>query len=384
MNIPHKPIRVLIVDDSPFIRMSLKKILSREPGIEVVDTARDGREGIAKLQALKPDVVTLDVEMPVMNGLQALEEIMRWQPTPIIVLSAVTTDGAKLTMKAFDLGAVEVVAKPSGQQGDDLATLAADIVLKIKSVAGIDISRLSRKETGAPAPKIIVGETPFAGLKKSDPAAFKAGGQEPVQNPGSQGSFPRQRIDIVSIGTSTGGPSALQTVLTKLPKDLPVPVMVAQHMPAGFTAPLAARLNGLCQVTVKEAENGEPLKAGTVYIGPSGKQFQVKKARNEFVAQISLESPIVTLYKPSVDVMFMSLAKEAGAGVLGVVMTGMGNDGMNGMKQLKAMGAFAIAESEKTCIVYGMPRAIVEAGLADRVELLPDIGRMITECVKRR
>ncbi len=380
MSKQRKPIRVLIVDDSPFIRMSLKKILSQDPDIEVVDTARDGREGILKLQALKPDVVTMDVEMPVMNGLQALEEIMRWQPTPVIVLSAVTTDGAKLTMKAFDLGAVEVVAKPSGKQGDDLVALSEDIVLKVKTVAGIDPSRLDRRNVETyrtQVPEKINRE------KISDIAATVN-----VHNTNrvsvAQGVIPRSKIEIVAIGTSTGGPPALQTVLSQLPKDFPVPVIVAQHMPAGFTAPLAARLNSLCQVNVKEAENGEILKPGTVYVGPSGKQFQIARSKNEFVANISVESPIITLYKPSVDVMLMSVAREVGKGVLGVIMTGMGNDGLNGIKSLKSMGAFAIAESEKTCIVYGMPRSIVEAGLADRIESLPDIGKVIIECVKRR
>lgn len=345
-----KKIRVLIVDDSPFIRMSLKKILSSTPDIEVIDTANDGREGILKLQALKPDVVTMDVEMPVMNGIQALDEIMRWQPTPIIVLSSVTTDGAKLTMKALELGAVEVVAKPSGRIGDDLRNLAEDLVLKVKSVAGIDPTRLVRK----------VEKRPYTTV---------------------QGTLPRHKIDIVAIGTSTGGPSALQTVLTKLPKDFPVPVVVAQHMPPGFTAPLAARLNNLCQVNVKEAEDGENLRAGTVYIGPSGRQFQISRNGQAFTANITMDAPIPTLYKPSVDVMFMSLAKEARVGVLGVVMTGMGSDGLQGMKKLKDRGAFALAESEKSCIVYGMPRSIVEAGLADRIELLSDLGKVITDCV---
>lgn len=379
MSKPRKPIRVLIIDDSPFIRMSLKKILSRDSEIEVLDTARDGKEGILKLQALKPDVITMDVEMPVMNGLQALEEIMRWQPTPVIVLSAVTTDGAKLTMKAFELGAVEVVAKPTGKQGDDLVALSEDIVLKVKSVAGIDTARLGRKNIEI---KPLYPDKPVSGVRTGEIAA--SADTQPVSKATVQGVLPRHKVEIVAIGTSTGGPTALQTVLTRLPKDFSVPVIVAQHMPAGFTAPLAARLNGLCQVSVKEAEDGEVLKAGTVYIGPSGKQFQVRKVKNEFIAQVSIESPIATLYKPSVDVMLMSLAKEAGAGVLGVVMTGMGNDGLNGIRSLKAQGAFAVAESEKTCIVYGMPRSIVEAGLADRIELLPDIGKVIIECVNRR
>ena len=359
-----RTVKVLIVDDSPFIRMSLKKILSGDPEIEVIDTARDGHEGIMKVKALKPDVVTMDIEMPVMNGLQALEEIMRWQPTPVIILSSVTTQGAKLTMKALDLGAAEVVAKPSGRNGDDLLALAKDITLKVKSVAGIDPRRLIR-HSPKPQEKLTISLENLSGQNTAH-------------------SWPRRNIEIVAIGTSTGGPTALQIVLSKLPKDFPVPVIVAQHMPVGFTTPLAARLDSLCQIRVKQAEQGEILRAGTAYIGESGKQFQVKKDRNELVAVISTDTPIATLYKPSVDIMFMSLAKEVNAGVLAVVMTGMGKDGLKGIKELKPHGAYTIVESESTCIVYGMPRAIVEAGLADRIEQLPDIARVIIECLNRR
>lgn len=371
MNKVLKKIKVLIVDDSPFIRMSLKKILSEDPEIEVLDTARDGYEGILKIQSLRPDVVTMDVEMPVMNGLQALEEIMRWQPTPVIILSSVTTQGGKLTIKAFDLGAAEVVAKPSGKVGDDLPALAKDITLKVKSVAGIDPRRLKNRLV-TPRSSNIQSEEKSSGL--IDTIVTKKG----------QSLCPGNNIEIVGIGTSTGGPTALQIVLSQLPKDFPVPVIVSQHMPAGFTAPLASRLDSLCQITVKQAEHGEILRAGTAYIGEAGKQFQVKRDRNELTAVVTSDTPIATLYRPSVDVMFMSLAREVGAGVLGLVMTGMGNDGLKGMKELKLKGAFAMAESEKTCIVYGMPRAVVEGGLADRIEQLPDIGKALIECVKRR
>jgi len=364
MSKPLKPIRVLIVDDSPFIRMSLTKILNTFPEVEVVDTARDGKEGILKLRALKPDVVTMDVEMPVMNGLQALEEIMRWQPTPVIILSAVTTEGAKLTMKAFDLGAAEVVAKPSGQHGDNLQTLAEDLLLKIKSVAGIDPLRLKPRAT---EPVKVLQPA------KMIPTVVSSGRR-----------LPQQRVEVVAIGTSTGGPSALQTVLTNLPQNFPVPILVAQHMPVGFTASLASRLNGLSRIKVKEVQDGEVLKPGTAYIGVAGKQFSLTRKSGSLVARVSDESPIATFYKPSVDILFMSLAEQVGAGVLAIVMTGMGSDGLAGMKQLKAKGAFAIAEAEQTCIVYGMPKSIVEAGLADRVEPLPNIAKVIVECVERR
>lgn len=353
MNRPPKPIRVLIVDDSPFIRMALKEILAQDPDIEVVGVARDGKEGIAKLQELKPDVVTMDVEMPVMDGIRALDEIMRWQPTPVIVLSAVTTQGARATMEAFDLGAVEVIAKPTGRSGDDLASMAREIILKVKSVVGSNLASMKIKSWSPPR-------------------------VSPVE------TVAKRRIEVVAIGVSTGGPTALQVVLGQLPRNFPVPIIVAQHMPAGFTAPLASRFDGLCDLKVKEVEEGETLRAGTVYIGEAGKQFEVRKTGAKLIAKISGTTPSTILYKPSVDILFKSLAQEVGQGVLALIMTGMGSDGLEGVKELKAKGAFTIAESEKTCVVYGMPRVVIEAGLADRVEELSNFSRVILEYVGRR
>jgi len=387
------PIGVLIVDDSPFMRMTLQKILNQDAGIKVLDTARDGREGILKLQALQPQVVTMDVEMPVMNGLQALEEIMRWQPTPVIILSAVTTEGTEAMLKALDLGACDVVAKPSGSPGADLQALSRDLVEKVKAAAGVNPARLGSNginpfarsasvPTGAVAPTLAtkVGFGTSAGQSSGQSA-----GQAPRLAPsGKLGIVPKHAIEIVAIGTSTGGPSALQAVLPTLPGNFPVPVLVAQHMPPGFTGPLAQRLNGLCPLKVREGIHGEVLKAGTVYVAPAGKQIQVQRKSGQLILQIGDEAPIPTLYHPSVDVMFLSLAKAVGKGTLGVVMTGMGSDGTKGMKELKAADGFAIAESEETCVVYGMPRSIVDAGLADRVVPLGEIGRTIVECVMRR
>lgn len=382
---PKTPIGVLIVDDSPFMRLTLQKILNQDPGIKVMDTARDGREGILKLQALRPQVVTMDVEMPVMNGLQALEEIMRWQPTPVIILSAVTTEGAQATLKALDLGAFDVVAKPSGNPGADLQALSRDLVEKVKAAAGVNPARLGSKglnpfSTGAAGPTGAVIQT-----MSSKGGSGTTSGQVPrLSFTGKMGLVPKHAVEIVAIGTSTGGPSALQAVLPTLPDNFPVPVLVAQHMPPGFTGPLAQRLNGLCPLNVREGIHGEVLKAGTVYVAPAGKQMQVLRKSGQLTLHIGEEAPIPTLYHPSVDVMFLSLAKAVGKGTLGVVMTGMGSDGTKGMKELKALDGFAIAESEETCVVYGMPRSLVDAGLADRVVPLGEIGRTIVECVMRR
>lgn len=389
-SVPKTPIGVLIVDDSPFMRLTLQKILNQDPGIKVLDVARDGREGILKLQSLRPQVVTMDVEMPVMNGLQALEEIMRWQPTPVIILSAVTTEGAQATLKALDLGAFDVVAKPSGSQGADLMTLSRDLVEKVKAAACVNPARLGRKglnsfSTGASGTVGAVVQT--VGTKVVTPVSTVGTslGQGPrFSGTGKMDLIPKYAVEIVAIGTSTGGPSALQAVLPTLPANFPVPVLVAQHMPPGFTEPLAQRLNGLCPLNVREGIHGEVLKAGTVYVAPAGKQLQVQRKSGQLILHIGDEAPIPTLYHPSVDVMFLSLAKEVGKGTLGVVMTGMGNDGTKGMKELKALEGFAIAEAEETCVVYGMPRSLVDAGLADRIVPLGEIGRAIVECVMRR
>ncbi|HBP63759.1 MAG TPA: chemotaxis response regulator protein-glutamate methylesterase, partial [Desulfosporosinus sp.] len=313
---PKTPIGVLIVDDSPFMRMTLQKILNQDPDIKVLDTARNGREGILKLQALHPQVVTMDVEMPVMNGLQALEEIMRWQPTPVIILSSVTTEGTEATLKALDLGAFDVVSKPSGSPGADLQALSLDLVEKVKAAAKVNLARLGRKEVpSGPAPIApLTKVVPLTGVGNVSAPARQV---QPLKTPVKTGFSPKHAIEIVAIGTSTGGPSALQAVLPTLPADFPVPVLVAQHMPAGFTGPLAQRLNGLCLLQVREGIHGEALKAGTVYIAPAGKQMQVQRKAGQLTLHIGDETPIPTLYHPSVDIMFLSLVKVIGKGTLG-------------------------------------------------------------------
>ena len=402
MNQPNSPISVLIVDDSPFMRLTLQKILSQDPEIKIIDTARDGKEGIEKLQVHRPQVVTMDIEMPHIDGLQALSEIMRWQPTPVIILSALTTEGAEASVKALEAGAFDVVAKGSGKPGDDLQVLARDLIEKIKAAAQVDCRRLGKgscRTTFSPGIKPSraggVGLESASRISTVTPAVGSitqgaASPNEPVQSGAVKGravqsdALPKYPIEIVAIGTSTGGPAALQAVLTRLPADFPVPIIVAQHMPPGFTAPLAQRLNGMSPLNIREGVHGEVLRPGTVYFAPAGKQMQVQSRGSQLFLNIGDETPIATLYHPSVDVMFLSLAKEVGKGTLGVVMTGMGSDGLKGMREIKAKGGFAIAEAEETCVVYGMPRSIVEAGLANRVVPLGEIARNILECVQRR
>lgn len=402
---PSSPIEVLVVDDSPFMRMTIQRILGQDSGIKVVDIARDGREGIEKLQQLKPQVITMDVEMPVMDGLRALEEIMRWQPTPVIVLSAVTTEGAEATLRALDLGAFDVVAKPSGGPGADLAALASDLSAKIKAAAQVNPLRLKiamkqRNAVKASAPLPTAMKATSGAISVSEAASGTFAGKPlgiaassnvwtgregtAMKNGRVDFELPKHPVEIVAIGTSTGGPSALQTVLPVLPANFPVPVIVAQHMPQGFTGPLAQRLNGICRITVREAVNGEFLRPSTVYIAPAGKQIQVQRKSGQLAFLISEDSPIPTLYHPSVDVMLMSLAKIMGKSTLGVIMTGMGNDGAKGIKEVKDSDGFVIAEAEESCVVYGMPRVVVEAGLANRVLPLQEIGKAIVDSVMRR
>ncbi len=392
MNQPKSPITVLIVDDSPFMRLTLQKILSQDPEIKVLDTARDGKEGIEKLQALRPQVVTMDIEMPQIDGLQALGEIMRWQPTPIIILSALTTEGAQASVKALEAGAFDVVAKPSGGPGADIQALARDLIDKVKAAAQVNLGRLGKKGAVSRVSSASGSRPPWTAGAASENAnrlsplssTSSTLGSAKARSLDSGEALPKYPVEIVAIGTSTGGPSALQAVLTQLPGNLPVPVLVAQHMPPGFTAPLAQRLNGMSPLTIREGVHGEALKAGTIYFAPAGKQMRVQSRGSQLILHIGDESPITTLYHPSVDVMFMSLAKEVGKGTLGVVMTGMGNDGLRGMREIKERGGYAIAEAEETCVVYGMPRAIVDAGLANRVAPLGEIARHIVECVQRR
>lgn len=377
---PDSQIKVLVVDDSPFMRLTIQKILGQDSRIRVIDTARDGREAIEKLKALQPQVVTMDVEMPVINGLQALDEIMRWQPTPVIVLSSLTTAGAEATLKALDLGAFDVVTKPSGP---DLQNLSRELCEKVRTAANVNPTRLGRKSVISSAAKELsvkdspTKDLPSMGLSKK----ILTKNISPERSPSN---IPKHPVQIVAIGTSTGGPTALQTVLPRLPANFPVPVVVAQHMPPGFTGPLAQRLNGICPLTVCEGSNGEVLRAGKIYIAPAGKQMQVQRQTGQLVLQIGDNSPIATHYHPSVDVMLLSLAKEVGQGTLGVIMTGMGNDSLRGMKEIKAREGYAIAEAEETCVVYGMPRALIDAGLADRIVPLGNIARTILECVQRR
>lgn len=325
-------IRVLIVDDSAFVRQAITRMLSSDPEIEIVGTATDGKDGVEKVLQLRPDVVTMDVQMPRMGGLEALEQIMALCPTPVLLLSSLTREGANITLKGLELGAVDFVDK-SGVGPMDLHGLAEELKVKVKAVANIPRQRIHA--LAAAEPRLVA---PAAHVRKAE---------------------------IVAIGTSTGGPPALQAIIPRLPEGLQCAVLVVQHMPVGFTKSLAERLDQRSALTVREAEDGEPVQPGQVLIAPAGRHMKLKK-RGHLVKVWLDEEPRGTLHRPSVDVMLQSVAKTYGPRSLGVVLTGMGADGVEGLRAIRDAGGRTLAESEETCVIYGMPKAAVEAGVVDR------------------
>jgi two-component system chemotaxis response regulator CheB len=336
------PIRVLVVDDSAFMRNALSRKIELDNRFKVVGTAVDGRDGFEKTLSLKPDVVTLDVEMPLMNGIEALKAIVSRTKVPVIMVSAVTESGAKTTIEALEIGAVDFIPKTKGADLDFIHE-------KLLAAVNANLARSTRPmqpiaRYAPPPPPRVVPLRPQAAIKSK----------------------------IIVIGSSTGGPQALQDVIGQLPPNLPVPVVVAQHMPPQFTLALAKRLDACCPPRVVEARDGEPLVAGTVYIGPGGMHLRVTQTALK-VEPDRGES----LYKPSVDVLAESTLASFGKGVLGVMLTGMGNDGMREFIKVHQAGGYTIAQDQATCVVYGMPRAVVEAGAADEVLPLDKIGLRI-------
>ncbi|WP_297211668.1 MULTISPECIES: protein-glutamate methylesterase/protein-glutamine glutaminase [Thermodesulfovibrio] len=350
-------IKVLIVDDSAFMRKALTSMLQEDPEIKVVGTARDGVEALQMIQDLRPDVVTMDVEMPRMDGITALKEIMSKCPVPVIMVSSLTTEGAKVTLEALDLGAVDFIPK-------NLSELSVNIV-KIKGMLLDKIKTIGRRG--------IVKRKPFVKTAESKIETPK------IEVPKARISTER-KVGIVSIGTSTGGPKALQEIIPKLPKDFPVPIVVAQHMPPNFTKPFSERLDQLSQLSVKEAEEGETIKPGIVYVAPGRGHMRLKRRGIETFISIS-EDKEEFIYRPSVDALMLSVAECFPGRSLGVILTGMGNDGARGCKKIKETGGRVFAQNEETCVVYGMPRAVVEAGLADKIVSLDEMAGEIINAV---
>jgi len=347
---PVNPIRVLIVDDSPLVRRTIERLLDADPGITVVGIAADGLDALAKIRDLRPDVVTLDVLMPRLDGLKVLACVMRESPVRVLMLSSLTQEGADETLQALDLGAVDFIDKTALLVSGDPANAGRELLIKIRTAAAVNPSRLHRR--GA-----VRGGTSLVA------ALLQPGG-----------------ADMVVVGASTGGPPALQALIPALPADLPAGVVVVQHIPAGFTRPLAGRLDAASALSVREAEPGDRVRPGEVLIAPGGRHLTFLRRGGEVVVAIDLE-PSKTLHRPSVDVTMQSAAELWGRRCAGVLLTGMGTDGAWGMWSIRARGGWTLAQSEESCIVYGMPRAAVELGAASEVVPLGDMAARLAAAV---
>jgi two-component system chemotaxis response regulator CheB len=344
-------VRVLVVDDSALMRKLISQILKRDSDIEVVGTAMDGAFGLKKIEDLKPDVVTVDLEMPRMDGMEMLRQITRRSRVPVIIVSALSTEGAMSTFKALAFGAFDFVAKPRDAASAHMDEIAQDLIAKIKTAAK------SKSRTVQP---LVLPE----GLKAHKPAS--RGRREPTK--------------VVAIGVSTGGPNALQYLLAKLPGDFAGSIIIVQHMPEGFTHMFANRLNEACVIDVKEAQSGDLLVAGRALVCPGNRHIKVRRMPLGSTVVLTGD-PRVNGHRPSVDVLFRSLAYEFGSRAIGVLMTGMGEDGAAGLGLIKNAGGMTIAQSEESCVVFGMPKAAIERGFAMRVIALDALaGAMANQC----
>ncbi|EIK93500.1 chemotaxis-specific protein-glutamate methyltransferase [Pseudomonas sp. M47T1] len=381
-------VKVLVVDDSGFFRRRVSEILSSDPAIQVVGTATNGKEAIDQALSLKPDVITMDYEMPMMDGITAVRHIMQRCPTPVLMFSSLTHEGARVTLDALDAGAVDYLPKNFEDISRNPEKVKQMLCEKVHT-----ISRSNRRfssysaPAAAPAPTPAPAAAPASSLGHSHaapvrpaPARAPMGSHAPASAAGAPSSPApkRKNYKLVAIGTSTGGPVALQRVLTQLPANFPAPIVLIQHMPAAFTKAFAERLDKLCRISVKEAEDGDVLRPGLALLAPGGKQMMVDGRG----AVKILPGDERLNYKPCVDITFGSAAKSYGDKVLAVVLTGMGADGREGARLLKQGGAHVWAQDEASCVIYGMPMAIVKANLADAVYGLDDIGRHLVEaCV---
>ncbi len=349
--------RVLVVDDSSFFRRRLSDILNKESEIDVVSVAVDGIDAVKQAIALKPDVITMDIEMPKLDGIEAVKEIMAKAPTAILMFSSLTHQGAKATLNALEAGALDFLPKKFSEiagNNDDAGKLLRERVLQLarkKTVNPINALGNSREIS---KPKIA--QTSVKHLKATS-----------------------KKYKLLVIGTSTGGPVALQTVLSKLPSNFPLPILLIQHMPAAFTPAFAKRLDTLCNISVKEAESGDTLQPGCAYLAPGGQQMIINGTNYASKLQILEDNSTKITYKPSVDVTFGSAAKIFNGDVLAIILTGMGADGREGARMLKNNGATIWAQDEESCVVYGMPQAVTVAGITDHSLPLHQIGDLITK-----
>ena len=342
-------IRVLVVDDSAFMRRVIRQMLESDPEIEVVGVARDGQEGLDFARTLKPDVITMDIEMPSMDGLTALRFVMREAPTQVLMLSSLTTEGSVASLQALKLGAADVLAKDASQFSADITKIKGELLTRVRALGRSRARRAATAKHAAPT-QAHAGETP---------------------------TFRRGQFDLVCIGSSTGGPPVLETLIGALPTAFDTPIVIAQHMPELFTRSMAVRLNEVCSQTVRHAAEGMPIARRSIYIAPGGTNTQVVK---QSLAQHALRvgpEPIDAVYRPSVNALLSSAAKATGSRTLAIVLTGIGDDGMLGARELHAKGGVVLAQNEPTCVVYGMPKAVASANLARACLSPAELGRVL-------
>ncbi|WP_163935782.1 chemotaxis response regulator protein-glutamate methylesterase [Paraferrimonas sp. SM1919] len=348
-------VKVLVVDDSSFFRRRLTEILNQDPLIEVVATAEDGLQALAMVKQYQPDVVTMDIEMPKLNGIDAVRHIRQDSNVPVLMFSSLTHEGAKATIEALEAGASDFLPKRFEDIALDKHTAIKTLLDRVKGLATAAISARSRK---------VVGNSMMAGALKPESVVTKVNKSK------------QSRPKVLLIGSSTGGPVALQKVLTQLPQDFPAPILLIQHMPSAFTPTFAERLNGLCKVNVVHAENGMKLEPGVAYLAPGGMQMLLQQRADEVYLKI-IESAQDISYKPSVDITFGSASRVYQQDALALVLTGMGADGCEGARLLQQAGADIWAQDEQSCVVYGMPRAVVKAGLVDKVFAIDDFSHSL-------
>ena len=347
--------RVIVVDDSALVRSLLAEIINRQHDMECIGTANDPLVAREMIREKNPDVITLDVEMPKMDGIDFLGRIMRLRPMPVLMISTLTERGAEITMRALELGAVDFVSKPRVGVANGLQQLSTEIVEKIRIAASAHVHRMVK---------------PVAAAVHAD-AASSTAAKPAVSSATLLGKLSTEKL--IAIGASTGGTEAIKEVLTQMPADAPA-IVITQHMPPGFTTSFAARLNSLCQITVKEAVHGERLLPGHAYIAPGGKQFAISRSGANYVAVVDEQAPPVNRHKPSVEVLFKSVAQFAGRNASGVMLTGMGADGAAAMREMKDAGSYNYVQDEASCIVFGMPREAIAHGAADEVLPLTQIA----------
>ncbi|MGM0767154.1 MAG: protein-glutamate methylesterase/protein-glutamine glutaminase [Pseudomonadota bacterium] len=382
-------VSVLVVDDSGFFRKRLTEILTASGQIKVVGVATNGREGVELADKLRPDVITMDYEMPILDGISAVREIMKRHPVPVLMFSSLTYEGARVTLDALEAGAVDFLPKNFEEIARDSSQLQKILVERVLDVAGSRPGARpapSPRPAPAPAPTSVPREAPQARVRPEAPAAVPpraaqpARAEQPETPHRSTRRGPARRYAVVGIGTSTGGPVALQRVLTALPASFPAPIVLVQHMPASFTPAFAERLNKLCQVEVRQAEDGDVLRPGLALLAPGGKQMMIENRGGQARVRI-LPGDDRLNYKPCVDVTFGSLARSFPGKTLGVILTGMGADGKEGCRLMKQSGSVVWSQDEKSSVIYGMPMAVAKAGLSDEVLSLNDIGARLVEGV---